>query len=569
MKDSLAGLRDRIVAARDMAGTTDLVSLSREERQGIVEGTQALLDRLDAVAQMSLVVGILGGTGVGKSTLMNALAGAPISSASHRRPHTEAILIYRHEDAPVPFSPDSETDWKEFTHTSEAARQIILCDLPDYDSLVAGHRQQVLDFMGQMDVLLWLTSPAKYGDGSFYEFLQLVPKSRHNFYFALNKSDLFFDGRDFEGGFEEMRRVHADFQGHLRKVDIANPVIYTISAGEASGGASLSSWNQFPGLLQEIFRQRALKEIKDIKAANLDREYDRYRSLFETELAHLETMHAILDHVMTTIGAAGSGDGALRETLSPVMDEGIRREIGSKIDNIAILTGPGYGIAALVEQWRYRRGDRAEATASDFGFIAQRIAALFRRRLGTLRDRIMSGIMRKGAHRTMAGQVEAVLDPEHHGKIVEERLEEYVRRRLAASQAARHLSFRSGQYGAYLLPLCGLIIALAGKAAWQGLFAYPSVTETLDFMATVFYNLFSPAGLAALGSYALLNLLLGFWFYRRYRRLIERKTDAIVRSFLQDAGESWQETMRRITAELKEYDQRLEETARSLRKLGQ
>ncbi len=568
MNDSSVVLRDSILKAQNIARTTDLVSLSKDERQGIVEGAQALLEKLDAVVQKYLVVGLLGGTGVGKSTLMNALAGAHISSASHRRPHTDSILIYHHCDTPLPFAPDSETIWQEFTHTSEAAQQIILCDLPDYDSLLAGHRRQVLGFMEHMDIILWLTSPAKYGDGSFYEFLQLVPKSRHNFYFALNKSDLFFDGKGSEEGFEEMRRVHADFQGHLQKVAIADPVIYTISAEEAFGKPTLSSWNQFPSLRQEIFRQRVLKEIKNIKMANLDREYAQYLSLFETEVVHLETMHGILDHVITTTGATGSEEeGFIRENVDSVMDESIRGEIRSKIDNISILKGPGYGIAALIEQWKYRFESPAELKGSAFGFVTQRISQVFQRRCGNLQNKIMSDIMRRGAHRTMAEQVEDMLKPERLTEIFEEKLEDYVNSRLISFHKARHVLFRTSQYCAYLFLLCGLIVALAGKPAWQDLFAHPSVAHMLNFIFTAFYNLFSPAGLAALGSYALMNLLFGFWFYRRYRSLIEGKTNEIVNSFVEKVGELWHEVIGHITAELKKYDHRLEQTVRSLREL--
>ncbi|MBN2539838.1 MAG: 50S ribosome-binding GTPase [Deltaproteobacteria bacterium] len=570
MNDSTIRLRNSILKAQDIARTAEFISLSKDERQHIVQEAQALLDKLDAVEQRYLVVGLLGGTGVGKSTLMNALAGAPIASASHRRPHTDAILLYRHSDAPLPFVPDSAIAWQEFTHTSEAAQQIILCDLPDYDSLLSEHRQQVLGFMEHMDILVWLTSPAKYGDGSFYEFLQLVPKSKHNFYFALNKSDLFFDGTSSEEGFEEMRRVHADFQGHLRKVDITDPVIYAISADEAFDKPTLSSWNQFSSLRQEIFRQRVLKEIKNIKAANLDKEYAQYLSLFETELVQLETMHGILDHTITTIGTTpGEEEGFIKENIYSIMDESIRSEIRSKIDNISILTGPGYGVAALIQQWKYRPKSRNEAGQSTFGFVTQRISQVFQRRLDHLKNKIMSDIMRRGAHSTMAGQVEDVLKPEHHMKIFEEKLEQQVNSRLISFQSARHVLFRTGQYIVYLFLLFGLIVALAGKTAWQGLFENPTLAHTLNFILTAFYNLFSPAGLAALGSYALINLLLGFWFYRRYRSLIERKTDKIINSFVENVGELWQEVVDHINAALKEYDRTLGMTARSLRKLKQ
>ncbi|TFG93473.1 MAG: hypothetical protein E4H15_01245 [Syntrophobacterales bacterium] len=569
MSDSCTRLRDSILEAQNIARTMDLVSLSKDERERVVEEAQVLIDKLDAVAQGYLVVGLLGGTGVGKSTLMNALAGAPISSASHRRPHTEAILMYRHSDAPLPVAPDPETAWQEFTHTSEAVRQIILCDLPDYDSLLSDHRRQVIEFMEHIDILVWLTSPEKYGDGSFYEFLKLVPKSQHNFYFAVNKADLFFDGKSAEAGFEEMRRVYSDFQGHLRKVDIADPVIYTLSAAEGFNGPTLSSWNQFPGLRQEIFRQRDLKEIQNIKATNLDKEYASYLSLFETELAHLENMHGILTGTITEIETArAEGQVFIEETVHGVMDESVRAEVRSRIDAISLLTGPGYGVAALMQHWKFRgqRGNKEAETVS-FGLTVQRTSQVFQRRLENITNTIISGIMRRGAHQTMVGQVEEMLRPQQNTPALQEKLERQVGSLIASSRRARHLPFRASQYIVYLFLLVTLIVALAGKEAWQDLFANRSLAPLLNFIFTAFYNLFSPSGLAALGSYALINLFFGLWFYRRYRSLMERKTDGIIASFVENVGDLWQEVVDNITATLKKYDYSLGITARSLRAL--
>ena len=55
-----------------------LLSLSNGEKERLLEDSLKLVRKLETVAASSLVVGLLGGTGVGKSTLMNALAGAPL-----------------------------------------------------------------------------------------------------------------------------------------------------------------------------------------------------------------------------------------------------------------------------------------------------------------------------------------------------------------------------------------------------------------------------------------------------------------------------------------------------------
>ncbi len=569
MDNSSARLRDHILKAREIARKGDLFTLSKDERQRVAEEGRVLLDKLDALARNCLVIGLLGGTGVGKSTLMNALAGAPISSASHRRPHTDATLIYRHGEAPLPFTPDPEMVWREFTHTREAVRQIILCDLPDYDSLLTGHRRQVLKFMENVDVLIWLTSPEKYGDGTFYEFLKLAPKSQHNFYFAVNKADILFDGRSAEEGFEEMRRVSADFQGHLRKADIADPAIYILSAAEAFSESALSSWNQFPSLRQEVFRRRDLKEIEAIKTGNLDKEYARYLERFETELANLDAMHDILTGIMARIREGGAEDRSfIQEAVHAGMDESVRVEVRSQIEDSSLLAGPGYGMAAFMERWKIQGQPKDETEeAQSLGIAAGRAAQVFQRRIEHSANTIMSGLMRKGANPAMTEQIDQRVNPEGYMTRLDEKIEREVAGRFASARRGSHLMFRTSQYLVYLFLLATLMFALAGKEAWQDLYANRSLPSLLNFTFTAFYNLFSPAGLAALGSYALMNLFAGLWFYRRYRVLIERKTTEAINSFVKSVGDLWQEVADHIASALEEYDRSLEMTARSLRGL--
>ena len=64
-----------------------------------------------------------------------------------------------------------------------------------------------------------------------------------------------------------------------------------------------------------------------------------------------------------------------------------------------------------------------------------------------------------------AGRIEDILQPEHHTKSFEEKLEQQVNSQLISLHSARHSLFRAGQYIAYPFLLFGLIVALAGKTA--------------------------------------------------------------------------------------------------------
>lgn len=150
---------------------------------------------------------------------------------------------------------------------------------------------------------------------------------------------------------------------------------------------------------------------------------------------------------------------------------------------------------------------------------------------------------------------------------LDETIEREVAGRLESARRGSHLMFRTGQYLVYLFLLATLMFALAGKESWQDLYANRSLPSLLNFIFTAFYNLFSPAGLAALGSYALINLFTGLWFYRRYRVLMERKTNEAINSFVKSVGDLWQEAADYIASALEEYDRSLGITTRSLRGL--
>ncbi|RLT13613.1 MAG: hypothetical protein DWI25_06660 [Planctomycetota bacterium] len=93
------------------------------------------LDRARRELSRVLVVGVIGGTGTGKSTLVNALAGCDVSSASDvARPTTIYPVVVVSQDLDLSFFPVDAMQARVVRSSSPAVANIVLIDCPDPDT---------------------------------------------------------------------------------------------------------------------------------------------------------------------------------------------------------------------------------------------------------------------------------------------------------------------------------------------------------------------------------------------------------------------------------------------------
>ena len=152
-------------------------------------GVAAAVRQRWALLTDRVVVALVGGTGSGKSSLLNALAGRDIASVSAFRPHTDEALAWRPADDPVLERILVDLGIERVVD-NETMPSLAILDLPDMDSVVSWHRAIVEDLLPRVDVIVWVTDPVKYNDPVVHrEFLTPLVPYEDRLVFVLNKVD--------------------------------------------------------------------------------------------------------------------------------------------------------------------------------------------------------------------------------------------------------------------------------------------------------------------------------------------------------------------------------------------
>lgn len=105
------------------------------------EQVEPRLERARRELSRMLVVGVVGGTGTGKSTLVNALAGADVTEAGDvARPTTVAPIVVAAPDVDLSWLPVADMSARVVRSDAPAVANIVLVDCPDPDTQPAAVR---------------------------------------------------------------------------------------------------------------------------------------------------------------------------------------------------------------------------------------------------------------------------------------------------------------------------------------------------------------------------------------------------------------------------------------------
>jgi hypothetical protein len=139
----------------------------------------------------TLVAALLGGTGVGKSSLLNALAGERVASTSPVRPHTTDPLAWVPEQAEPALGELLDGLGISRRHAQRRVPGMAILDMTDVDSVEFRHRRRVEEILPVVDVGIWVLDPLKYGGDSLHrQFLVPLAAAADRMVFVLNQIDL-------------------------------------------------------------------------------------------------------------------------------------------------------------------------------------------------------------------------------------------------------------------------------------------------------------------------------------------------------------------------------------------
>ena len=247
---SLAALDDAVDAAAALG-------LDTSRARGALENARQRL----GFEGSAYVLALVGGTGVGKSSLLNALAGGVVSPASARRPTTGMPVAWVAESARDETAPLLRwLDVREVRdHTSAAFANVAILDLPDVDSTTPEHRARVDELLPHVDAVVWVADPEKYRDAVLHdEYLRRwAPRLRRQLV-VLNKADRV-------GAESERLREH--LAASLRAEGIENVSVAVTSATRDGDARELRDWIVDGVEAKRVISERIAAELAD---ASLD-----------------------------------------------------------------------------------------------------------------------------------------------------------------------------------------------------------------------------------------------------------------------------------------------------------
>lgn len=222
-----------------------------------------------------LVVGLLGGTGTGKSTLLNAIIGERVCRAGDvERPTTKQPTVVRHPTIDVSFLPLEMWEAKVIIHELPLLEHIILIDCPDPDTQGSDSKtsdaaantnlDRLRTILPHCDVIIVTGTAQKYKTQSVWQELRNVATGRA-ILFVQTHAQYDADIRD------DWRRV-------LEKEGFARPTLLRLDSEQALRAIEQrlpvpAEYTELRDLLERELHARGRMRLRRANALNLWSEF--------------------------------------------------------------------------------------------------------------------------------------------------------------------------------------------------------------------------------------------------------------------------------------------------------
>ena len=350
LEDALDRLRAATMAAAEL-GLVDEASRGEE--------VVARARERSGFGGAAYVLALAGGTGVGKSSVLNALAGRTVSAVRAVRPTTDEPIAWiadvrREELAPL-------LAWLKVRHVAghadEALSDVAILDLPDVDSVRIEHRATVDALLPRIDAVAWVLDPEKYDDARLHAYLNGMAPHAARLRFILNKADRLSEPQRVELADDLRRRLAASGIGDAR-IDVVSA---TTGEGIDALRADLAGRADAKALVTAKLSTDASEALDRLMGAvGLDPDAD-YRPLIDDD-RRAEAVRAAVDGALEVVDPAG----VARQVRLAVLGRA-RRSGGSLLGRVVALLGWLTGQtrrtadpAAYLRDWR-RRGSLGRA----------------------------------------------------------------------------------------------------------------------------------------------------------------------------------------------------------------
>jgi GTPase Era involved in 16S rRNA processing len=203
-----------------------------DEADAAAETVRRARERI-GLAGGAYVLALAGGTGVGKSSVLNALAGRTVSTVRAVRPTTDEPIAWVADDRREEVAP--LLDWLGVGHVAGHAdaslRDVAILDLPDVDSVRTEHRARVDELLPRIDAVAWVVDPEKYDDERLHAYLRSLRPHAARMRFVLNKID--------RVAAADHASLEADLARRLEQAGIPAARIHVVSATDGTGMEAL------------------------------------------------------------------------------------------------------------------------------------------------------------------------------------------------------------------------------------------------------------------------------------------------------------------------------------------